>query len=66
MIAELSTVRLTLRPLDPTLDATDLFEMDADPLVHQYVYGSSPSHSPSHSIEQLQRRLAAELDQTVA
>ena len=33
--------------------------MDADPLVHQYVYGSSPSHS----IEQLQRRLAADLDQ---
>lgn len=33
--------------------------MDADPLVHQYVYGSSPSHS----IEQLQRRLASELDQ---
>jgi RimJ/RimL family protein N-acetyltransferase/catechol 2,3-dioxygenase-like lactoylglutathione lyase family enzyme len=45
--------------LDPILDATDLFEMDADPLVHQYVYGSSPSHS----IEQLQRRLAADLDQ---
>ncbi len=58
VIAELSTARLTLRPLDPTLDATDLFEMDADPLVHQYVYGSSPSHS----IEQLQRRLAAELE----
>jgi RimJ/RimL family protein N-acetyltransferase/predicted enzyme related to lactoylglutathione lyase len=45
--------------LDPTLDAADLFEMDADPLVHQYVYGSSPSHS----IEQLQRRLAADLEQ---
>jgi RimJ/RimL family protein N-acetyltransferase/catechol 2,3-dioxygenase-like lactoylglutathione lyase family enzyme len=45
--------------LDPTLDATDLFEMDADPLVHRYVYGSKPSHS----IEQLRRRLAAELDQ---
>ncbi len=58
-MAELSTARLVLRPLDPTLDAADLFEMDADPLVHQYVYGSSPSHS----IEQLQRRLAADLDQ---
>jgi RimJ/RimL family protein N-acetyltransferase/catechol 2,3-dioxygenase-like lactoylglutathione lyase family enzyme len=45
--------------LDPVLDATDLFEMDADPLVHQFVYGSSPSHS----IDQLQRRLAADLDQ---
>jgi RimJ/RimL family protein N-acetyltransferase len=45
--------------LDPILDATDLFEMDADPLVHQFVYGASPSHS----IAQLQRRLAAELDQ---
>ena len=43
--AELSTARLILRPLDPTLDATDLFEMDADPLVHQFAYGSSPSHS---------------------
>jgi len=59
VIAELSTARLVLRPLDPTVDATDLFEMDADPLVHQYVYGSSPSHS----VEQLQRRLAGDLDQ---
>lgn len=59
VITELSTARLELRPLDPTVDATDLFEMDADPLVHQYMYGSSPSHS----IEQLQRRLAADLDQ---
>ncbi|HEY5453941.1 MAG TPA: GNAT family N-acetyltransferase [Acidothermaceae bacterium] len=59
VIAELSTARLVLRPLDPTLDAADLFEMDADPLVHQYVYGSAPCHS----IEQLQRRLAADLDQ---
>lgn len=33
--------------------------MDADPLVHQFMYGSSPSHS----IDQLQRRLAADLDQ---
>jgi RimJ/RimL family protein N-acetyltransferase len=59
VIAELSTVQLTLRPLDPALDATDLFEMDADPLVHQFVYGSSPSRS----IDQLKRRLAADLDQ---
>jgi RimJ/RimL family protein N-acetyltransferase len=58
VIAELSTARLNLRPLDPGLDATDLFEMDADPLVHQFVYGSSPSRS----IKQLQRRLAADLD----
>jgi hypothetical protein len=33
--------------------------MDADPLVHQFVYGSSPSRS----INQLQRRQAADLDQ---
>lgn len=33
--------------------------MDADPLVHQFVYGSSPSRS----IDQLGRRLAADLDQ---
>jgi RimJ/RimL family protein N-acetyltransferase len=59
VMAELSTARLVLRPLDPTHDAADLFEMDADPLVHQFVYGSSPSHS----IDQLQRRLAANLDQ---
>jgi RimJ/RimL family protein N-acetyltransferase len=59
VIAELSTDRLVLRPLDPALDATDLFEMDADPLVHQFVYGSSPSHS----VDQLKRRLAADLDQ---
>jgi RimJ/RimL family protein N-acetyltransferase len=59
VIAELSTARLVLRPLDPTHDAADLFEMDADPLVHQFVYGSSPSRS----IDQLQRRLGADLDQ---
>jgi RimJ/RimL family protein N-acetyltransferase len=59
VMAELSTARLVLRPLDPTLDAADLFEMDADPLVHQFVYGSSPSRS----IDQLKRRLAADLDQ---
>jgi RimJ/RimL family protein N-acetyltransferase/catechol 2,3-dioxygenase-like lactoylglutathione lyase family enzyme len=58
-MAELSTARLILRPLDPTHDAADLFEMDADPLVHKFVYGSSPSRS----ISQLQRRLAADLDQ---
>src|ERR1700722_18620490 len=58
-MAELSTARLVLRPLDPTLDAPDLFEMDADPLVHQFVYGSSPSRS----IKQLARRLVNDLDQ---
>ena len=58
-MAELSTARLVLRPLDPILDAADLFEMDADPLVHQFVYGSSPSPS----IDQLKRRLANDLDQ---
>jgi RimJ/RimL family protein N-acetyltransferase len=57
-MAELSTARLVLRPLDPDADAADLFEMDADPLVHQFVYGSSPSHS----VTQLKRRLAADLD----
>jgi RimJ/RimL family protein N-acetyltransferase/catechol 2,3-dioxygenase-like lactoylglutathione lyase family enzyme len=58
-MSELSTARLTLRPLDPAHDAADLFEMDADPLVHQYAYGSSSSRS----IGQLTRRLAADLRQ---
>jgi RimJ/RimL family protein N-acetyltransferase len=56
-MSELSTARLALRPLDPTRDAADLFAMDADPLVHQYAHGSSSSRS----IEQLTRRLTADL-----
>lgn len=57
VIAELSTARLDLQPLDPVRDATDLFEMDRDPRVHEYVYGSSCSRS----VEETRQRLDAEL-----
>ncbi|HEY0871747.1 MAG TPA: GNAT family N-acetyltransferase, partial [Acidothermaceae bacterium] len=57
VIPELSTARLSLRPLDPIRDATDLFEMDRDPRVHEYVYGSSSSQS----VEETRQRLDAEL-----
>jgi len=57
VIAELSTARLDLQPLDPVRDAVDLFEMDRDPRAHEYVYGSSSSQS----VDETRQRLVAEL-----
>jgi RimJ/RimL family protein N-acetyltransferase/catechol 2,3-dioxygenase-like lactoylglutathione lyase family enzyme len=59
VVADLSTERLALRPLDPDADAADLHEKERDPRVHQFIYGAAVSTGVDETRARLRAELAA-------